>query len=176
MFLAIVHVLDLSMYNIWDHLFLCQTNTIVLVNEGSYPMEIELETDVSIGLGLQLALVVEDGTALGGEVSKVHQEHQEHQKHQEHHNTKTTQRPSLLLTKTLLPPNGGRCTIEGTWVPDGKVRLKTSFVLHTSLPVLSGAIRHVVAVTGTSHYPSVTVSPGIVIVDAVAVVGIVIVD
>jgi hypothetical protein len=62
----------------------------------------------------------------------------------------------------LLPPNGGRCTVEGTWVPDGKVRLNTSFVLHTSLPVLSGAIRHVVAVTGTGHYPSVSVSPEIV--------------
>ena len=132
-----------------------KTNMIVLVNEGSYPMEIELKTDVSIGLGLQVTLVVEGGEGgEGGEVSKEHHEHHKHHEHQDHHRTKTT--------TTLLPPNGGRCTVEGTWVPDGKVRLNTSFVLHTSLPVLSGAIRHVVAVTGTGHYPSVSVSPEIV--------------
>ena len=61
-----------------------------------------------------------------------------------------------------MSPDGGKCIIVGKWIPEGKERLDTSFVIRTSMPYMSGFSHQVVKCTGKGCYPSVRISPEII--------------
>ncbi len=65
--------------------------------------------------------------------------------------------------------NGGECDIVVAWRPSGSFSIDTAFTVRTSIPHLeskdgetSSPSRYVVAVTGTGHYPRISVEPSIV--------------
>ena len=145
----------------------CHCKEMTLVNVGNYKMIIEIENDIhNQHLILEVVHNKQKEKEKNNEKNKIQviqenidledlEELKETEEKKQHHTYQKKKEKEELIHRShqkhlhsniVLESNGGKCTIKGTWTPEGRTRLETSFVIRTSMP--SGSRHYVVKMKG----------------------------